>query len=67
MHIETLLSEVSLTSGHGMHEIWRHLVRLELEGSVHATVTRLDRLAASLDPRGVSHGTPLDFCRPYVR
>jgi len=56
MHVEKLLNEVSLTSGYGMHEVWRNLVQANLEESVHTTVTRLDRLAAGLDPRGVSYG-----------
>jgi hypothetical protein len=59
MHAESLSNEVALTSGHGMQEIWRNLVLPELEESVHTTVTRLDRLAAGLNPRLASYGMAL--------
>jgi hypothetical protein len=56
LHAECLSREVTLTSGHGMQDIWRNLVLPKLQENVEVALTRLDSLIACLNPKTAFHG-----------
>ena len=56
LHAECLSRDVSLVSGHGMQDIWRHFVHSDMKESVRVTLTRLDGLVVCLDPNTSSYG-----------